>query len=1114
MMFGVPLVAGDAKPSFSKAVVDRYVLVPDASEPAGVPLAPALLSDLDGRVLEEYDDITLVEIHDKDKETLKRRGDEQSVLVALRDEFDKIFLNGYVLDSREGHGKVPPSESADPPYAADEKGSWLIQFIGPIKTAWLDAVKAAGVEAVQYIPMHAYIVGARESEISAIATLPFVQWTSQMHRFLKPSIGEGMEKTVELWIELAQTDETSDAVELLAKLSEGKIESALVSDREMRVQGRFRSEDVELILSQPLVFGIAERPTVQLSDERAVLGLTDLVPSTGAPAPEAGKYKKWLSDLCASCTNLKNDGFYVGIADTGLDGGDRVASGTLPGEAGSTDLHRDELARSRVAWGSSFEEDSGDWDACASSQRCPDSTGSKHDVLGHGTLVAGIAAGDPLPTGGKDGGGFFWGLGVAPSAGLVITKIHSVNIARDATPVRDVTRDARTQASPNAYWQNFSLNQYHNTFTSGAFCEKRYDGAYSILSRDFDFAVRDADIVVADNQQLTITTSSGNTNQQLAPAGWNPASCSFDLTLTLPPATAKNVIAIGGAESVRPDPWLCRGTRADSYMNLAMDAKHGTRFPGWYKPDLIAVTTSITSLLSNDKAIPGGYCAPSGGTEPSVPTPYLPSTGTSFSAPAGLGAAVLASRRYSNDPSAAKPALVKAMLIAGAKSMRGGKDRASLRTWKPSTASYYAGNRVLPTTPNDHYYEVVAIASGTAGKTGATEPLWPTNGTTVQDGSGSTAITWLDKAAEVDSLDIKSFPNSQQGFGRISLVDVLSDYPVRTYINQEHVVQPGGSWSHEYVVHDTSLPVRIALVWTDPAKLWDGPAPLSPTPPLVNDLDLRVEVRQSGTCVGRYLGNVLGATEESTYQTCTGGTPDSLNNAEIIRFFASGGQGNTTFMVRVVSASGGAQDFGLVVWNAYDSGTVTPPPATPSSFVAAATSPTQIGLTWSASAGATSYDVQRSSGVSDPFITIGGPTMTSSTDGGRLPNTTYLYRVRARNATGVSDWSIDPGTTVVFTDPTLTAGVTLVKKAHVAELREAMAAMRAAAGLSAFNWSDHPLVIGTTLIRALHMSELRTALQEARNALGLDGLAFTDGTLTPQVTVVKRVHIQELRDGV
>jgi hypothetical protein len=276
--------------------------------------------------------------------------------------------------------------------------------------------------------------------------------------------------------------------------------------------------------------------------------------------------------------------------------------------------------------------------------------------------------------------------------------------------------------------------------------------------------------------------------------------------------------------------------------------------------------------------------------------------------------------------------LLKAMLIAGATSMRGGKDRASLRTWKQSDTShvYYVGNRVIPTTSNGHFYEIENVGSSGFGETGSVEPTWPTNGSTVSEGSGGTAITWRDKGLEANSLSIAGFPNSQQGFGRIALHDVLSDYPMREFINESQTLSSGSSWTHEYVVHDLSLPVRIALAWTDSPAPWSNPG-TSPSPPLVNDLNLSVEVKQSGSCVGRYVGNVLSSTtEESTYfQPCTGGSSDTLNNVEIIRFFASSGQGNTTFTVKVASSSGSSQDFGLVVWNAYDSGIVTPPPPRP-----------------------------------------------------------------------------------------------------------------------------------------------------------------------------------------
>lgn len=59
----------------------------------------------------------------------------------------------------------------------------------------------------------------------------------------------------------------------------------------------------------------------------------------------------------------------------------------------------------------------------------------------------------------------------------------------------------------------------------------------------------------------------------------------------------------------------------------------------------------------------------------------------------------------------------------------------SAPTWVASTA-YSVGDLVIPTTPNGHIYKATV-----AGTSGSTEPTWPTDGTTVTDGS----VTWEDQ---------------------------------------------------------------------------------------------------------------------------------------------------------------------------------------------------------------------------------------------------------------------------------------------------------------------------------------------------------------------------------
>jgi len=53
------------------------------------------------------------------------------------------------------------------------------------------------------------------------------------------------------------------------------------------------------------------------------------------------------------------------------------------------------------------------------------------------------------------------------------------------------------------------------------------------------------------------------------------------------------------------------------------------------------------------------------------------------------------------------------------------------------SATYALGDLVIPTEPNGHYYKALA-----ADDAGATEPTWPTDGTTVADGAGD--LVWQD----------------------------------------------------------------------------------------------------------------------------------------------------------------------------------------------------------------------------------------------------------------------------------------------------------------------------------------------------------------------------------
>lgn len=100
----------------------------------------------------------------------------------------------------------------------------------------------------------------------------------------------------------------------------------------------------------------------------------------------------------------------------------------------------------------------------------------------------------------------------------------------------------------------------------------------------------------------------------------------------------------------------------------------------------------------------------------------------------------------------------------------------------------------------------------------------------------------------------------------------------------------------------------------------------------------------------------------------------------------------------------------------------------------------------------------------------------------------------------------------VFTDNSLVVGQTTARAQHIIELRQAVDALRAVAGLSGAPWTDPALTTGNT-IRAVHILDLRTYLNDAASRLGFTTSGYTDPTLSTGFSI-KRIHIEELRQRI
>ena len=104
--------------------------------------------------------------------------------------------------------------------------------------------------------------------------------------------------------------------------------------------------------------------------------------------------------------------------------------------------------------------------------------------------------------------------------------------------------------------------------------------------------------------------------------------------------------------------------------------------------------------------------------------------------------------------------------------------------------------------------------------------------------------------------------------------------------------------------------------------------------------------------------------------------------------------------------------------------------------------------------------------------------------------------------------NVNQVTTVMVSDPAMQG---FVGASHVAEVRTAVNAVRALAGLAAASFTDANLT--GVVWRAVHIEELRNALTAARAQLALPAVSYTDpGSLVG--LLFKTAYVTDLRGGV
>lgn len=241
--------------------------------------------------------------------------------------------------------------------------------------------------------------------------------------------------------------------------------------------------------------------------------------------------------------------------------------------------------------------------------------------------------------------------------------------------------------------------------------------------------------------------------------------------------------------------------------------------------------------------------------------------------------------------------------------------------------------------------------------------------------------------------------SNNQGFGLTNMARTF-DSAARLRVDQTQVLgATGATYTTSGSISNTTLPFRVALVWTDAPGPTTGNA-------FVNNLDLEVTV--NGTL---YRGNVF-----SGANSITGGTADTRNNTECV-FLPAGTSGSFSITVRGTNIAGDGlpgnadttdQDFALVVYNGSAS---APTPdfslsATPASASIVAGNPASFTVTSTPANGfASNVTLSASPAISgvtwgfsaNPIAASGSSTLTATTTTAATPGT---YTVTVTGTSG------------------------------------------------------------------------------------------------------------------
>ena len=544
-------------------------------------------------------------------------------------EMDRIEFQNYPFDTQR---EVPLLPEAYRALAAQGQTLQLVQFRGPVKQQWLETLAAIGAEPVHYVSNNGYLVWAGDNARLRLSELVdenrFLQY-SQLHQpFFK--LGDTLldravemkDPNLQLKVTIQMLNHPQKAVTetAIGNLILNRFTSWSPILKFQNLIATIRLGDLPEITAMQDVVWVGERLPRELNDEvqnQIMAGNFDGT-MTG---PDAPGYLAFLDGL-----GFSDDPIDYPIVDITDDG---IGPGMV--NSGDPTLHQfGDLANpTRLAY----------VDNCTGNP-------NGESVGGHGHINTSIAGGYDIRTGDpfQDADGYNLGLGINPYGLMAGTRIFGPGFDLSGCGGTD------TGLIQNSYQAGAQISS-NSWGCSGC------AGSYDDSSQAFDVGVRDADLDAADNQELIIIFSAGNSG----PGGGTVGT----------PGNGKNMITVGASENDRPtwtDGCAVGPTGADNAMDVIGFSSRGPSPGNRAKPEVIGPGTHIQGTASTSASYNGGSVCDQ--FHPPGQNVFAASSGTSHSTPAVSGIAsliwywmenVLNFDRGGVSPS---PAIMKAYIMA------------------------------------------------------------------------------------------------------------------------------------------------------------------------------------------------------------------------------------------------------------------------------------------------------------------------------------------------------------------------------------------------------------------------------------------------------------------